>query len=73
MCDVLMALLVQSQHFAASQKANGLLETSEFRLLALGGLNPGDIPSTLRECQRFEMTQGSWVTLQLCLDVGWKF
>jgi len=40
-------LLLQSQHFAAGKETNGLLEAPEFRFLALGGLNPGEIPPAL--------------------------
>jgi hypothetical protein len=52
------ALLLQTEHFAASQKANRLLETPEFRFLALGGLNPCEIPPALRGRQRFESAHG---------------
>src|SRR5262245_17944478 len=36
-------LLLPSQHLAAGQKSNRLLQTPEFRFLALGGLDPGVI------------------------------
>ena len=39
---------LQSQHLAAGEEANRLPETPEFRVLALGGLNPGEIAPALR-------------------------
>jgi len=39
--------LLQSQHFATGQEANRLLQTPQFRFLALGGLNPSEIPSAV--------------------------
>ena len=65
-------LSLQSEHFTAGQEANGLLEAPDLRVLALGGLDPCNIPPLLRRRQRFEVAQGFWMMPQRRLDVRRK-
>src|SRR6476659_711440 len=47
--------LLQSQRFACSKQANSLPQTPGLCILALGGLDPADIPSLMRGRKPFEV------------------
>src|ERR1041384_6774117 len=61
---------LQSQQLAAGQQADRLLQTPAFRLLALGGLDPGEVTPAVRERQRLEVAPGRRVLPQRGPDVG---
>src|SRR5438128_2029857 len=61
--------LLESQRFACSEKANRLLQTPGLCFLALGGLDPADIPSPMRGRKPLKVPPRRRLSPQGCLNV----